>query len=268
MAKILILFLLSSSFVIADVNTVALQEHNYWRDQLNNGLLNNQEIPNPFLQDFVYDPGMQPWVDASVDRCQVSHEDSSARNGYGENIYAGTNGSVTRAVTAWVDEYKTYNYGDSWSRSIGHYTQVVADRTTKIACASKQCNVKDESGDLAFYGLIVVCHYSPAGNVYGRPPYSIDGNKTTAYYNNGNANALLQNIKYNSKSYRAKLKWNGQEFTVKALKETSKLDYSLDVILFDGDILNICNVLFDTGYTMNKVILKYKGKSTFVFNNN
>jgi len=262
---LVMLFLMSSITLAADINTEAVQEHNYWRDQLNNGLLPDQEIPNPFLQDVVYDPTMQSWADASAARCQVSHESSSARNGHGENVYASTNGSVAQAVKVWVDEYKVYNYGDLWSGSTGHYTQVMAYRSTKIACASNQCDVKDGSGNSLFYGLVVVCQYSPAGNIYGQNPYSISGNKTSAYYNNTNKNALLQNIEYNNKAYRAKLLWDGQELMVKALQETPSPDYSFDIIMFDGATMNIREVLFDNGSILNNVILKYKAQLTFTF---
>ena len=77
------------------------------------------------------------------------------------------------AVQAWGDEKAHYHYGvigDSGTcdsgEQCGHYTQIVWKETRKVGCAMAQYTAGDFQG-----GYVVVCKYTPPGNVIGNAPY-------------------------------------------------------------------------------------------------
>jgi hypothetical protein len=99
------------------------------------------------------------------------HSDRSQRPGIGENLWMGTRGyfSYEDMIGRWVNERRDFMPGvfPSVSRSgnwenVGHYTQMVWPTTTRVGCAVAT-NARND---------FLVCRYSPAGNVTGRPvPY-------------------------------------------------------------------------------------------------
>lgn len=86
--------------------------------------------------------------------------------GQGENLYwASGGGSALKGTQAWLDEGKWYTgqkVGEPAKGVIGHYTQCMWSRTTRVGIAS----AKDDKG-----GLYVVARYSPPGNYVGQKPY-------------------------------------------------------------------------------------------------
>ena len=111
----------------------------------------------------------QQWADnlASID-CDLRHRPHSGKwkQEYGENLFMGTSGyyGVADAVKSWESE-KTYYHGEELNSSnchdSGHYTQIVWKNTEQVGCAKAECDGN----------LIVVCNYSPPGNVLGQRPY-------------------------------------------------------------------------------------------------
>jgi len=104
-----------------------------------------------------------------------------SNNPLGQNLYI-TSGSrsfpplnMTAAIKSWQDERNDYNYGSGTCNSgkvCGHYTQVVNARSSKLGCGAAQCaTVSIGPGVTWNNALIVVCNYSPPGNVMGRPIY-------------------------------------------------------------------------------------------------
>ena len=82
---------------------------------------------------------------------------------HGENLFMGTAGAfaVGDAVDSWVEE-KQFYHGEAltesdWHES-GHYMQVVWKGTKAVGCAKALSNGE----------MIVVCNYSPPGNVLGQ----------------------------------------------------------------------------------------------------
>lgn len=73
------------------------------------------------------------------------------------------------AVDLWANEKSYYDYVTNETtvegESVGHYTQVVWQKTTKIGCG--KASVQD--ADLG--GSQIVCRYAPAGNYVGEKPY-------------------------------------------------------------------------------------------------
>ena len=96
------------------------------------------------------------------------HSDRQARRGVGENLWMGSRGGfrVEQMVANWASERRMFAAGTfpAVSRTgnwvdVGHYTQIVWPTTTRVGCALA-------SNGRADY---LVCHYSPAGNIDGRP---------------------------------------------------------------------------------------------------
>ena len=100
------------------------------------------------------------------------HSDRRARPGIGENLWMGTRGafSYDSMVGRWASERSDFVPGifpavsrsGNWER-VGHYTQMVWPTTTRVGCAVASNATTD----------YLVCRYSPAGNIDGRPvPYA------------------------------------------------------------------------------------------------
>ena len=99
---------------------------------------------------------------AHADKCLFQHSSGP----YGENLYMSWYRPATAeaAVKAWYDEVKDYNYArPGFSSQTGHFTQVVWRGSTALGCGMCQKGSQ----------YIVVCQYSPAGNVQGRYPENV-----------------------------------------------------------------------------------------------
>ena len=96
------------------------------------------------------------------------HADPANRSGAGENLWMGPRGafSYEAMVEGWVSEQRDFMPGvfpavsrsGGWQK-VGHYTQMVWPTTTRVGCAIASNAASD----------FLVCRYSPAGNVIGRP---------------------------------------------------------------------------------------------------
>lgn len=99
----------------------------------------------------------QRWANKLRDRgCAFEH----SRSEYGENLAAGTTGSMPpgAVVQMWLDEERAYDYRrGGFSMEAGHFTQVVWRGTTALGCGMSQCGGND----------IWVCNYAPPGNMEG-----------------------------------------------------------------------------------------------------
>ena len=85
----------------------------------------------------------------------------------GENLWIGTRRAFSYAemVDGWIAERADYvrgpvPYNSRNGNQVGHYTQIIWRSTTHVGCAI----ASNEENEL------LVCRYSPAGNVYGRNP--------------------------------------------------------------------------------------------------
>lgn len=103
----------------------------------------------------------QEWANHLRDtqNCNLVHDTGS---GYGENLAGGWQLSPEVAVELWAEEKETYTYNPRYQFVSGHYTQIVWRDSTTIGCASASCSENQS---------VIVCRYSPPGNVIGQQPY-------------------------------------------------------------------------------------------------
>jgi pathogenesis-related protein 1 len=111
----------------------------------------------------------QQWADHLADsECRIEHRpvEGEWQGLYGENLFTGTAGyyGVNAAVQAWESE-KQFFKGEAVSLSnvqqVGHYTQLVWEATSQVGCGKTECRGR----------MILVCNYSPPGNVLDETPY-------------------------------------------------------------------------------------------------
>lgn len=120
--------------------------------------------------------------------CYIKHsplEDRWMEAGFtyiGENLYKVINMKPTGVdvVDAWYAEIDDYQYGPVGSTctkercagrtsppcTLGHFTQVMWERSTSVGCARAQCSEQEKPT------FIVVCNYGPGGNIVGQLPFA------------------------------------------------------------------------------------------------
>ncbi|WP_257387632.1 CAP domain-containing protein [Tahibacter caeni] len=122
-----------------------------------------------------WDAAIATFAQNYANNCQYAHNPSAP---YGENLYAGavSSGFPTNveaaAATGWANEAASYNYAaNSCSGVCGHYTQMVWRTTAAVGCGLRQCTTNSPFQPPFTNWTLVVCNYSPAGNVIGQRPY-------------------------------------------------------------------------------------------------
>jgi pathogenesis-related protein 1 len=97
----------------------------------------------------------QAWADRIAQHgCALEH----SRSAYGENLAAGTSGTLSpeQVVDMWYREVARYRFrGGRFSMETGHFTQLVWRGSTALGCGTSACDGLD----------VWVCNYDPPGNV-------------------------------------------------------------------------------------------------------
>ena len=98
----------------------------------------------------------------------------SGAPGLGENLYASTSstGAQTASADNWASEFQYFNYSANSCASgqtCGHYTQMVWRATSQLGCGVSNCTTGSPFGSGNW--TLVVCNYSPPGNIIGQRPY-------------------------------------------------------------------------------------------------
>jgi len=110
-----------------------------------------------------WDDELASFAHRHASQCQFSHSGGP----YGENLAMGSGGyTAVQAVNSWSGEFYEYSYNNpGFSMGTGHFTQVIWKGTEKIGCGFVECGGSN----------IVVCEYSPAGNVQGNYEGNVPG---------------------------------------------------------------------------------------------
>ncbi|GFR92854.1 peptidase inhibitor 16 [Elysia marginata] len=146
-----------------------LRKHNEYRSMQNSS--------NMLFMEWNYD--LQELAQAYADKCYWGHSKKAYRKNVGgfkhvgENLYAGNQKfDINTPIKMWYDEIKDYVYETRYCPPgvmCGHYTQVVWHHSYALGCGITFCeNLKNTRFSKGYY---VVCHYGPAGNYIGRPPF-------------------------------------------------------------------------------------------------
>ena len=165
-----------SSIDLEAFRDAALAKHNEYRAlhdapplQLDNGL-------NASAQAYAEEIAQRS-EGGSAERPYFQH--SKNRSGVGENLnYDATTSEIPsalavaeNAVKEWyieIDDYDFNNPGKQkpgrQDKMIGHFTQVVWKKTSKVGCGAAAANVVFGDGSKGT-GVFTVCQYSPQGNV-------------------------------------------------------------------------------------------------------
>jgi len=135
------------------------------------------------ILELVWDPELASQAQVLANTCTWGHGvlTDCSNNGMGQNLFinSGSAGfiplNMTGAIKSWYDERKDFSFQANACQDgkiCGHYTQVVWARSLKVGCGVARCPTVNIGGGSSWNNaVIVVCNYSPAGNVIGAPMY-------------------------------------------------------------------------------------------------
>ena len=211
MKFILFIYLLSLTSVALSSSVdpdTAINTHNKWRNLLNQGKLDSQPVPNPFIPDMYWDESLAASAQAHSDQCVWQHSGTG-----GENLYAHTGswGSMEEGINLWAEEYKNYNYDTNMSTNggvVGHYTQIVWESSLRVGCGKTQCDpIMNSDGSTLWSGTMYTCQYQSPGNWFGQKPYRVSAIPTEQVdYTANNESLDFQLVNIDGTIFRAKLK--------------------------------------------------------------
>jgi hypothetical protein len=136
--------------------------------------LHNQEraavgVPPLIWSDALADDA-KGWAKHLAQSGDFEHSPVRSRPGEGENLWEGTAGAydVHDMIYAWIEEKAFFHLGifpkdvsvGDWE-AVGHYSQMIWGRTEAVGCTLATAKGYD----------VLVCRYSPPGNVIGKRPF-------------------------------------------------------------------------------------------------
>jgi len=269
-----VLLLLSVSTAFADLASESTSAHNKWRNMLNNGELENQPRPSPFIQDVVYDANLANLAKTHSERCVWEHSGAGGENLYAYSRFINDPGlNVNRAVDLWSDEYKNYNYDSNKSHNgkvIGHYTQVVWDDSTRVGCGIASCSpLYTSQGEVLFSNsTVLTCRYKQPGNWVGHKPYSTKGynGKELATINELNFNVEVPALVFKGDMYRLKMSLlpmsdddDNYDFQIDTYEKLYKSNRTDTNIIYKKDKVNYMKLIFSNVKVLLKQIPDQKG---------
>jgi len=135
--------------------------------------------PVPPLGGLVWDDDLADLARSHAEECQFQHNTdagSSYPGSVGENLYISRSSFATPAdvVGLWAAEAPYFDYETNAcapGKVCGHYTQLVWRETARVGCGEALCADIAVGDSVWPDGLLVVCNYSPAGNLLGSRPY-------------------------------------------------------------------------------------------------
>src|SRR5262249_13798078 len=128
-----------------------VKEHNAARDQVG------------VKQRVTWSKDLAKYAQAGADRIAETGKFEDRPEGtYGENPAGGRSGGdgAREAAATWLKEKEAYDAGQRELEKVGHYTQMVWSRTTRIGAGKAVIQAGPMKG-----WTVVVCNYDPPGNV-------------------------------------------------------------------------------------------------------
>ncbi|GLV39580.1 uncharacterized protein CBL_08354 [Carabus blaptoides fortunei] len=151
---------------------IIVDSHNAIRLQVAQGILPNQPKASN-MKRISWDNSLAQAAQNIANTCVYDHvpvDDSRFAVGENINLRSATSHlrrpDWTSAINAWVDEYKTYQYGTT---VYNNYTQLVWANTMYVGCGYTHFKDSSTSSNKKYY----VCNYGPEGNYIGQTPYNI-----------------------------------------------------------------------------------------------
>jgi hypothetical protein len=161
--------------------TFILNFHNNLRQEVAKGNTPNKDgvkLPTAAnMNRLSYDMNLEALAQNWANQCTTVHSTEQQRNGTGENLYyttasnQNTLSGLTAAANWWSSELASYGVNTAlnftkaeFDKTIGHWTNMVWAKTTKVGCAVKLCPANPANTKVQTEHTYVVCNYSPAGN--------------------------------------------------------------------------------------------------------
>ncbi|XP_030750540.1 uncharacterized protein LOC115878255 [Sitophilus oryzae] len=157
-----------------DDEKLILNKHNELRKLIARGKIPGQPR-GVNLKKMKYDSLLAAEAQIIANSCIFAHQTvvDGRWHAVGQNLYISYSTGYdpkpdwSAAIQAWFDEHKIYTYGSRFSKSTGHYTQMVWAKTEYVGCGY----VYFSGNDFWKYKKLYVCNYGPAGNYIGEQPY-------------------------------------------------------------------------------------------------
>jgi hypothetical protein len=149
--------------------TASVTIHNFWRAK---------ETASNMIN-LVWSDEMSRVAQAYANQCIWAHGMlyDCSNNRVGQNLFVTANAAgypalnITDVVTQWNNERNYWNFATATcatGQECGHYTQNVNARSAQVGCGFAQCPTITVSGQTWKNAILVVCDYTPPGNVQGQ----------------------------------------------------------------------------------------------------
>ncbi|XP_051947841.1 uncharacterized protein LOC127619117 isoform X2 [Xyrauchen texanus] len=163
--RLWVILSLADSHLTEDQKSTIVNMHNELRSKV--------QPSAAFMQRVVWDEELHLVAETYASKCIWKHNPELITLSLGENLFVTTGPfNATKAMLDWFGEHVDYGYENDTcpeNKMCGHYTQMVWANTNKVGCATYLCDTLE---GLPFENsTVLVCNYSPQGNVEGQRPY-------------------------------------------------------------------------------------------------
>ncbi|KAK5975410.1 C-type single domain activation associated secreted protein ASP3 [Trichostrongylus colubriformis] len=165
----------NSNGMTVELRQLVLDEHNKYRSKVARGLAANpvfgENAPKAArMFKMAYNCSIENKMAEWLRQCKWGHSPKTNREGLGENLWMmspvsrNKTASIINAIASWFEELEKKGVPtankftmDVFNRGVGHYTQVVWQRSDRIGCGIQDC----PNTPMTYVG----CEYQTAGNM-------------------------------------------------------------------------------------------------------